>query len=88
MKISTFLGSVALLSIATAFSAHAADRVIAGIVFQQDQFFRTIQIGMEAAAKKRAWSFSEQTATTSRKKSKALSIPTFPERWMPSSSRR
>nr|WP_064248165.1 substrate-binding domain-containing protein [Rhizobium leguminosarum]OAP93753.1 hypothetical protein A4U53_23605 [Rhizobium leguminosarum] len=52
MKISTFLGSVALLSIATAFSAHAADRVIAGIVFQQDQFFRTIQIGMEAAAKK------------------------------------
>ena len=31
--------------------ARAAKRTIAGVVFQQDQFFRTIQIGMEAAAK-------------------------------------
>ncbi len=30
--------------------AMAQDRTIAGIVFQQDQFFRTIQMGMEAAA--------------------------------------
>ena len=35
----------------TAGWASAEDRTIAGIVFQQDQFFRTIQLGMEAAAK-------------------------------------
>jgi ABC-type sugar transport system substrate-binding protein len=31
--------------------ARAAGRTLAGIVFQQDQFFRTIQLGMQAAAK-------------------------------------
>lgn len=31
--------------------AFAEGRTIAGIVFQQDQFFRTIQMGMQAAAK-------------------------------------
>lgn len=36
---------------ASATSVRAASRTIAGVVFQQDQFFRTIQIGMEAAAK-------------------------------------
>lgn len=35
----------------TAGSAFAEGPTIAGIVFQQDQFFRTIQLGMEAAAK-------------------------------------
>jgi ABC-type sugar transport system substrate-binding protein len=43
---------VAALALGGMVSAHAANKVIAGIVFQQDQFFRTIQFGMEAAAKK------------------------------------
>ena len=32
-------------------AAHADDIAIAGIVFQQDQYFRGIQLGMEAGAK-------------------------------------
>jgi simple sugar transport system substrate-binding protein/ribose transport system substrate-binding protein len=52
MNIIKLLSGAALLAIASAASAHAADKIIAGMVFQQDQFFRTIQIGMEAAAKK------------------------------------
>lgn len=43
----------ALVLLGSAMSAEAKEqKVIAGIVFQQDQFFRTIQIGMEDAAKK------------------------------------
>ena len=42
----------AVLTLSAAGGAMAADKkTIAGIVFQQDQFFRTIQTGMEAAAK-------------------------------------
>ncbi|MGR9221221.1 substrate-binding domain-containing protein (plasmid) [Rhizobium leguminosarum] len=52
MNVTQLLCGAALLSVSVAMSAHAADKVIAGMVFQQDQFFRTIQIGMEAAAKK------------------------------------
>ena len=53
MKRRTFLSlSAAALLAGTAISAPALaqDRTVAGIVFQQDQFFRTIQMGMEAAA--------------------------------------
>jgi ABC-type sugar transport system substrate-binding protein len=49
-KTALFTG-VAALALGWMGPAHAADKVIAGIVFQQDQFFRTIQFGMEAAAK-------------------------------------
>ena len=31
---------------------NAKDLTIAGVVFQQDQFFRTIQMGMNAAPRK------------------------------------
>ncbi len=48
MKRRTILTLTAAALIAT--GAQAQDRTIAGIVFQQDQFFRTIQMGMEAAA--------------------------------------
>src|SRR5438270_6344081 len=33
-------------------AAHAADKLIAGVVFQQDQFFNGIELGMKAAASK------------------------------------
>jgi len=33
-------------------AAHAADKLIAGVVFQQDQFFNGIELGMKAAAAK------------------------------------
>ena len=46
----TLTASLAALTM-TAGVASAADTTIAGIVFQQDQFFRTIQLGMESAAK-------------------------------------
>lgn len=41
---------IALTAALAAGPALAQERVVAGIVFQQDQFFRTIQLGMEAAA--------------------------------------
>lgn len=46
------IGLAAALSLPLAGASLAQDKkTIAGIVFQQDQFFRTIQLGMEAAAK-------------------------------------
>ena len=53
MKRRTVLATVAAaLSLSLVGSTMAQDKkTIAGIVFQQDQFFRTIQIGMESAAK-------------------------------------
>jgi ABC-type sugar transport system substrate-binding protein len=46
----TALAAVSVVGLGVA-PAMAKSWTIAGIVFQQDQFFRTIQIGMEAAAK-------------------------------------
>jgi ABC-type sugar transport system substrate-binding protein len=51
MRFGHHLLAAAALSLALATGAGAAQHTIAGIVFQQDQFFRTIQLGMEAAAK-------------------------------------
>ena len=53
MKRRTVLAALAAaLSLSLSGGAMAQDtKTIAGIVFQQDQFFRTIQLGMEAAAK-------------------------------------
>ncbi len=48
------LKAVAAAAIALPIASHAwaqDQKTIAGIVFQQDQFFRTIQLGMQAAAK-------------------------------------
>jgi ABC-type sugar transport system substrate-binding protein len=46
-----FLAAAAIGLAGLASGAAAAPRTVAGIVFQQDQFFRTIQLGMQAAAK-------------------------------------
>lgn len=46
-----FAAAAAMSLVVAAGSALAAERTIAGIVFQQDQFFHTIQLGMQAAAK-------------------------------------
>lgn len=49
---SVLLSTAAMASIAVLpTAALAADRAIAGIVFQQDQYMKTVQMGMAAAAK-------------------------------------
>lgn len=47
----TTLAAASLVGLTAMPAMAAKEWTIAGIVFQQDQFFRTIQIGMEAAAK-------------------------------------
>src|SRR5258707_12669139 len=54
MQRRTFLTVAAAMALSVPLAGHAAaqdKKVIAGIVFQQDQFFRTIQLGMQSAAK-------------------------------------
>lgn len=50
MKLKGLAASAALAFGLASVPASAEDLTIAGIVFQQDQFFRTIQMGMQAAA--------------------------------------
>ncbi|MDR3495398.1 MAG: substrate-binding domain-containing protein [Ancalomicrobiaceae bacterium] len=54
----------------------AAGRTIAGIVFQQDQFFRTIQLGMQAAAKAAGAQLFEANSESKAEKEASL-IDTF-----------
>lgn len=51
MKLNLRLTALAIAATLTASSAAADDLTVASVVFQQDQFFRTIQMGMNAAAK-------------------------------------
>jgi sugar transport system substrate-binding protein len=44
------LAAAAVFIAASSYSVLAQEKVIAGLVFQQDQFFRAFQIGMETAA--------------------------------------
>jgi len=50
MKLARLLGPAALALGLSAPMASAQDLTVASVVFQQDQFFRTIQMGMKAAA--------------------------------------
>ena len=52
MKFNTLFGSAAIALSLLAAPVAAEKLTIASVVFQQDQFFRTIQMGMSAAAKK------------------------------------
>lgn len=72
---STALGVAVALGAGTT-AALAAGRTIAGIVFQQDQFFRTIQIGMEAAAKAAGATLLEANSDNKAEKEASL-IDTF-----------
>jgi ABC-type sugar transport system substrate-binding protein len=72
---STALGVAVALGAGTT-AAWAAGRTIAGIVFQQDQFFRTIQIGMEAAAKAAGAQLLEANSDNKAEKEASL-IDTF-----------
>src|SRR5258707_2475316 len=44
--------AAAVLGMAVGGAAQAADQLVAGVVFQQDQFFNGIELGMKAAASK------------------------------------
>jgi len=50
----------------------AGDKLIAGIVFQQDQFFRALQIGMQAAAKKAGYELLEANSESKPDKEQSL----------------
>jgi ABC-type sugar transport system substrate-binding protein len=51
MSLKTLLGAVALGAIALSATARAEEIAVGGIVFQQDMYFRGIQLGLEAGAK-------------------------------------
>lgn len=51
MKLSYLLGAVALGAVALSGAARAEEIAVGGIVFQQDMYFRGIQLGLEAGAK-------------------------------------
>ena len=63
------IGLAAALSLPLAGASLAQDKkTIAGIVFQQDQYFKTVQLGMAAEAKTAGVSCSRPTARTSWRK--------------------